>query len=288
MKSNMTTWQNAMARVEVLRIFAYNYCSRGVVILTLAFVGVSASLSTANTVHADTLYATGFENPPFTDGSLLVGQDGWVVGAIPGGELSPDAAVITNTVARSGLQSVEVRGADLIRSAPITDPYDAVGSYRRPLNYTVSPAKFTAIIEADLLLETNKPVTPGEFFSLTISARSGNGKTVGEIGLSSAGIVEAFDFNAAPGSAPVISQLISFNQWYHITMLLDYAGGRTSYLINGQFLGTVSTSGASKGLARASMVVYARPDGDPNTGPGSARSNYTARFDNFRVNVIGN
>jgi hypothetical protein len=240
----------------------------------------------AKTAHADTLYSTSFEQPTFQDGDQLLGLDGWSL-AIPD-FLNPNAATITGDAASSGDQSVEVRGGDLIGSGGITAPYDAVGSYRRPLNYTVSPAKFTVSVEADLLLETDQPVTPGEFFSHTIAAISGNGKTVGEIGLSSAGIVEAFDFNAPPGSAPAFSQPIVFHQWYHITMLLDYAGGRTSYLINGQFLGTVRTSGVSKGLARASMVVYARPDGDTSGGAGSARSNYTARFDNFRVSVTKN
>jgi len=282
MKNNTKT-QNAVATIRELGIFARNHCFRR--LLVFALVGVTASLVVAKTAQADnlTLYSTSFEQPTFQDGDQLLGLDGWSTAIPP--FLNPQAAIVTNLKARDGEQSMEVHGEHLFGSEGITAPYDAVGSYRKPLNYSVSPAKFTVIVEADLLLETNQPATPGEFFSLTIAARSGNGKTVGEIGLSSAGIVEAFAFDSPPGASPVFSQTILFNQWYHITMLLDYAGERTSYLVNGEFLGTVRTTGASKGLERASMVVYARPNGGVDGGTGSARSNYTARFDTFRVRV---
>src|SRR5262249_53516423 len=64
-----------------------------------------------------------------------------------------------------------VRGEDLIGSNGITAPYDAIGSYRRPLNYTVTSDKPVVRMEADLLLDTGEPKTQGEFFSLTIAAR---------------------------------------------------------------------------------------------------------------------
>ena len=93
-------------------------------------------------------------------------------------------------------------GGDLVSSEGITAPYDAVGSYRRPLNYTVSPGKPIVVIEADLLLETDQPATDEDFFSLTIAARSGDGETLGEMGLSSSGYAEAYGFNADPGAPP--------------------------------------------------------------------------------------
>ncbi|MCI0600986.1 MAG: hypothetical protein L0Y60_15990 [Beijerinckiaceae bacterium] len=39
-------------------------------------------LAAASPAFGGTIYATGFENPPFALGSLLVGQDGWT-GAPP-------------------------------------------------------------------------------------------------------------------------------------------------------------------------------------------------------------
>ena len=235
------------------------------------------------TVHAGTLYRTSFENPPFLAGGSLLGVDGWSTSIPP--FLNPDAAVITNTAAKSGLQSVEVLGEDLIGSGGITAPYDAVGSYRKPVGHAISGNKKLARVDADLLLKTSHPKTPGEFFSLTIGAKSGDGEGLGEVGLSSAGIVEAFRNDVAPGADPAFTKPIRFNKWYHITMLLDFANRTTSYFIDDHFLGAVPAASASNVLSRGSMVVYARPDGGVAGGPGSARSNYTARFDNFRISV---
>src|SRR5438093_661717 len=77
------------------------------------------------------IYATGFENPPFTAGLPLVGQDGWV--GVP--RLSPNAAVISTDLPFTGSQSVRVAGADLAHQDSINKVtkgyYDAIGSYRK-------------------------------------------------------------------------------------------------------------------------------------------------------------
>jgi hypothetical protein len=142
-------------------------------------------------------------------------------------------------------------------------------------------------MEADLLLDGPQPKTEGEFFSLTIAARSDNGETLGEMGLSSAGVVEAFGFDVAPGTPPAFSKNLSLNKWHHVAMLLNYQNRTTSYFIDGHFLGTIDTPSTSDVLSRGAMVVYARPDGD-STGRKkrtSTRSDYTAYFDNFSVSV---
>ena len=284
MKNNTNT-RNAMATVYILGISARNKCFRSVVVI--AFVGVTAaSLGMVKTAQADnlTLYSTSFEQPTFSAGAQLLGIDGWSLAIPP--FLNPAAAKITVAAASNRKQSVEIRGGDLIGSAGITAPYDAVGSYRKPLGQEISANQSRVHVDADLLLETSQPPTPGEFFSLTIAARSGDGETLGEVGLSSEGIVEAFPFNVVPGAAPAFVEPILFNQWYHISMLLDYENRTTSYYIDGHLLGTVEAPSASNVLSRAAMVVYARPDGDDNTGgAGSVRSNYTARFDKFRARV---
>ena len=250
-------------------------------------VPLGLALAVPRSYAAQTLYQTGFERPIFHDGDLLVGLDGWT-GAVPPPpfSLNPQAARITADEASRGSQSVEVHGEDLVASGGNTPPYDAVGSYRRPLNYTVSPNTVVRM-EADLLLDTDQPKTEGEFFSLTVAARSGDGETLGEIGLSSAGIVEAFGFDVPPGSSPAFTKHLSLNQWHHVTMRLDYAHRTTAYFIDGHFLGTINTPSTSNVLLRGAMVVYARPDGD-STGRKnriSTRSSYTAYFDNFRVSV---
>jgi hypothetical protein len=180
---------------------------------------------------------------------------------------------------------VEVWGGDLKQSIQFTDPYDAVGSYRRPIGEEIVARQSRVHYDADLMLETVQPATPGEFFSMTISARSGNSETLGEVGLSSQGIVVGFPFDVIPGSDPAVSAPISFNQWYRISMLLDYVNRTTSYFIDGRLVGTVPAPSASNTLLRVAIVVYARPDGGVAGGEGSLRANYTARFDNLRVRL---
>lgn len=212
-------------------------------------------------------------------------QDGWI--ALPS-PFSPDAATITNAKVKSGKQSVVVPGISLnSQDGNDLDPYDAVGIYRRPVNFdTASGNNKWARVDADLMLETSKPKTKGEFFSLTISARAIDGG-LGEISLSSAGVVEAFAYNAPPGGAPLAncSRAIGFNKWHHITLLHDFVRRVTSYFIDEHFLCAAPAPRTSTVLQRGSMGIFARPDGDPLTGPNSVRSDYTARYDNFRISV---
>ena len=195
-KNNMKT-QNPAVAAGVLGMFTRNHYSHRITALALVLAGITGSLGITTTAYADTLYQTGFEQPTFHAGNQLLGLDGWSTAIPP--FLNPDAAIITGAVAKSGRQSVEVLGASLKSSGGLTGPYDAIGSYRRPVSFTASTAKSLARVDADLLLETNKPKTPGEFFSLTIAARDSNGETLGEVGLSSKGEVEAFNFNAPGG-----------------------------------------------------------------------------------------
>lgn len=264
---------------------AWSRASRRSILVALAIVAGAVSLGFAKPVQADnlTLYATSFEPPVFKVGDKLLGLDGWSTAIPP--FLNPDAAIITGAAASNRKQSVEVYGGELIGSEGLTAPYDAVGSYRRPLGQEIVARQSRVHYDADLLLETNQPATPGEFFSMTISARSGDGETLGETGLSSQGIAVGFPFDVAPGSNPAVQAPIRFNQWYRVSMLLDYVNHTTSYFLDGRLLGTVPAPTASNVLLRIAIVVYARPDGDNTGGAGSQRANYTARFDNLRVRV---
>lgn len=241
--------------------------------------------------HGRTLYSTGFEQPKFLGGEQLVDLDGWST-PLPSEtfpNLNAMAAKITGAAARRGEQSIEIRGAALTGDARLA-PYDAVGSYRRALKYSVTPSKRVRI-EADLLLDTNQPSTKLDFFSMNIAAIAGDGGTLGEIGLSSDGKVAAFQPLIVPGDRLPNTFLkdAALNRWHRVAIVLDYSNQETSYFFDGQPLGTTSfkpATGDFNTLDRASMVVYAYPDGDEKTGgPGSLRSNYTARFDNFKVSV---
>ncbi len=159
----------------------------------------------------------------------------------------PQAAIITNAASRKGRQSVEVWGGDLVGSGGITAPYDAVGSYRIPLNYTASSKKPVIILEADLKLETDQPCTIDDFFTVTIAARSGNNETLGEIGVSSSGFAEAYGFNAAPGAAPAFLSPIRLNRWHKISIAIDYSGANpvVYYYVDGRLIGTTLTTSTS-------------------------------------------
>jgi hypothetical protein len=275
--------QNASAKNQALKIFVSDLCFRRAGVLLL--LGWAAFIGIPNRAQADNppLYSTSFEGPVFLNGNQLLGADGWSTAIPP--FLNPDAAIITNVKASNRKQSVVVKGADLIGSEGITAPYDAIGSYRKPLNYVVSADQTKVHVDADLLLETDRPGTPGEFFSLTIAARSGSGDSLGEVGLSSQGVAEAWKLNAVPGSPPEFVEPITLNQWHRVSMLIDYQNRTTSYYIDDYLMGTVEAPSASNVLARVAMVVYARPNGDATGGVGSSRSDFTARFDNFRVRV---
>jgi hypothetical protein len=254
----------------------------------------------ADTALAESLYKTSFENPPFAPNSLLKDQDGWI--ALPSPPFSPDAATITNDKAKSGKQSVVVPGG-LLDSQVGVSPYDAVAVYRRPLTingiagYDTANGKKWARVDADLMLETPKRKTPGEFYSLTLSARADNNivetptnttVSLGEIGLSSAGVVEAFAYDTLPGGAPLAncSRRIHFNRWHHITLLHNFTNHVTSYFIDDHFLCSAPpTPPEFTVLLRGAMGVFARPDGDPLTGPNSVRSDYNARFDKYRISI---
>lgn len=236
-----------------------------------------------NTAYAVNIYRTGFEDPPFVAGSELLGTDGWSTAIPP--FLNPHSAIITNAIKKSGHQSVVVPGASLSSSGGLTGPYDAIGSYRRPVNFQITPNKAIIKLKADLQLKTAKDRTPGEFFSLTIAARTGNGETLGEIGLSSQGIVEAWNFNAPGGGPPDFTLPIRFNGWYHVEMVFDFNSKTLSYFINDTLLGSTPAPTASDVLLRGAMVVYARPNGGVAGGAGSDRADYTAVFDNFRISA---
>ena len=66
------------------------------------------------------IYSTGFEPPTFEAADFLLGTDGWSLAIPP--FLNPGAAVITDAVKKSGKQSVEVWGGDLVGSEGITAP----------------------------------------------------------------------------------------------------------------------------------------------------------------------
>jgi hypothetical protein len=241
--------------------------------LILASIILTAGLHSAS---AQVLYSTSFENPPFANGSTLLGQDGWSLAIPP--FLNPGAAIITNTVAASGLQSVRVRGADLV-SAVEVDPYGAVGSYRRPLNYDAGAGLPTVFIQASVRLD-GPTLGTGDFFTGNIAARTGDG-FAGELSLSSDGF--AYGYSGTGDETQLFTTPVTLNDWHTLGILVDFAANTYTFSVDGTSSSAFPFEAGvvSDVLVRESLVVYARPDGG-----GNLRSDFTAYYDNVSATAI--
>ena len=238
-----------------------------------------ASIITAalHSAPAATLYSTGFESPTFANGSQLLGQDGWSLAIPP--FLNPSAATITNSIAASGLQSVQVRGVDLVGAVEVS-PYAAVGSYRRPLNFD-SAAAGLPFVQIQSSVRLDGPTlggTPGDvadFFAANIAARIGDG-FAGELSLSSDGKV--YGFTGTGEDVPLFTfNSVALNAWHTLGILIDFSANTYTFSVDGTSSSAFAFDAGvvSDVLVRESLVVYSRPDAGT-----SLRSNYTARFDN--------
>ncbi|WP_045225060.1 hypothetical protein [Methyloterricola oryzae] len=279
------------------------FIGNGIFALILAALALSAGTG----ARAETLYSTGFEAPVFAAGDVLVNKDGWTGSTVPlpppTGDVSLNAvaAKVTDRKAKSGSQAIEVLGGELIGlpvfpdptdfSSSIFFPYDTIGSYRHPIDppitITSTSGRPFAVVEADMMLDTRRPPTVGEFFSMTLVAKTDIGATLGEMQLTSDGRVWAFNAEDGRGSDPIptFAKGFSFNKWYHLKVVLDFRQQRTLYFVNDDLLGSVphgalTTLTGYNSFTRGSFVVQARPDSATNL-----RANYTARYDNFRISV---
>ncbi len=235
-----------------------------------------ASLLAAAQAHAATLYSTGFESPGFASGSQLVGQDGWIVGAP---FLSPNAPVISNTQAHAGTQAVRVRGQDMVHADQVGPELDAVGAYRRPVNYDTAAAG-TPITQITASVRLDGPVGTDDFFSVNIGARSGDGN-VGEISISSDGFVYGYSGNVI--NPTLFSTPVTLGVWHLLGVTVDYDANLYSFSVDGASFGPYpfEPGFTSDVLVRGSMLSYARPDAGTNL-----RSNYTAWVDNFSITAV--
>ena len=235
--------------------------ARNVILATI----ITAALHSAS---AATIYSTGFEAPTFTAGSALVGQDGWT--GVP--FLSPNAALVRNAVAQSGLQAVQVRGADMVNAAEV-DPLAAVGSFRKPLNYDTAAAGTPFVrIEASVRLD-GPTLGTGDFFSSNIAARIGDG-FAGELSISSDGFVYGYD---GTNAARLFTAPITLNAWHTLGILVDFTANTFAFSVDGTSTSAFpfADGAVSDVLVRESLVTYAFPDTATNH-----RSDFTAYYDN--------
>lgn len=226
----------------------------------------------APSASPSTIYSTGFESPIFTVGNALVGQDGWT--GVP--FLSPGAAMVGNSVVRSGLQALQVRGADM-GNAPEVDPLAAVGSFRKPLNYDTAAAGTPYVtIGADVRLDGPVPGGLPDFFAANMAARIGDG-FAGELSISSDGYVYGYDGTGDPSHPLLFSAPISLNAWHTLAILVDFSANSFAFSIDGIPTSSFpfADGAVSDVLVRESLITYAYPDQGANH-----RGDFTAYYDN--------
>lgn len=216
------------------------------------------------------LYSTGFESPTFATGSLLLGQDGWSTAIPP--FLNPGTATIV-----AG-QSVQVRGMDLT-SAVEVDPYAAVGSYRRPLNYDASGALSSVQLMADVRLD-GPVVGTGDFFTANFAARTGDG-FAGELSISSDGFV--YGYNGTGDDNRLFTTPVTLNAWHTLGIAVNFAANTYTFSVDGLLSAAFPFEAGfvSDELVRESLIVYARPDTATEF-----RNSYTAGFDNVSATAV--
>jgi hypothetical protein len=276
--------------------------------LALALVGVMGSMSMVNTAQAVTLYQTGFENPPFVLAPLTVspvqGQDGWVVGGGPDGDLSPNAAVISTNRPRQGKQSVLVNGADLVQQGTINfitgGYYDAIGSYRKTVDYDTGGTK-TVRVSAHVRVDGRQTATGNNFFSAGIGSRgadiastNGGGTTGnGELAISSDGHVYGYsgdDFVPGCPNVPctspasfLTSSRISLGEWHNLAVELNFATRKMTFFVDDECLGSFPFVSGFTGnfVRRGAMLVYTAPDTAT-----LHKANYRARYDQYSIKTV--
>ena len=125
------------------------------ILAAIGIVAFAVHIGGGARVHADVIYQTGFENPPFSVGALA-GQDGWSV--FSGGG-TPGAVTVQTAVVNSGSQAVEVNTA---MASGQTGPY----------RIDQSPASDTIVtMQADVLLTSNSAETAWQFAGITPSSQ---------------------------------------------------------------------------------------------------------------------
>ncbi len=241
------------------------------------------SLALAASARAEVVYSTGFESPTFGAYSQLQGQDGWTpAGSLPP-FLSTTAAVITRLDGGAGGQAVVVRG-DYMTSAGQVAPYDAVGSFRRTVDYDTNASGLKIVrLSVDVML-TGPSTVPFTQWAASLAARDSAGFTLAELEIGPDGSLAGFG-NQAPGSTPLVSGTTTPGGWHKLGLEIDYNTNLSRFFVDGNQLGapiSFAANNPSGVLARGALVAYAGPD-----VPGQfTRADHAMYFDNYSVSAV--
>jgi hypothetical protein len=236
------------------------------------------------------IFSTGFEPDTYLADTPLVGQDSWI--APP--PFSPNAAIVSADKPRQGKQSVHVLGEDLVHQDFINELtsgyYDAIGSYRRPVNYDTANAQ-TVRIAANVRIDGPQTATGNNFFSASVSTRaatieSGEPSTasVGELAISSDGHAYAYSGNE---NVPTFlaSVPVTLGQWHSLAIVANFATRTSSFYVDDVLLITIpfDASETFTGvLLRGTLLAYSAPDTATNQ-----KADYAAHYDKFAITVTG-
>jgi PEP-CTERM motif len=216
--------------------------------LTLAALCV-----TAPPVSAAVLYATSFENPPFTVGPIA-GQDGWA--EFPGS----GAAFVENSFALTGTQAVDVIPA---LATGQNGPYKTVN--------TLAP-----IVEqsAEIYLASSSTQSAWQFAAVG----------AGLIGFAGGIDIDANNtIHAISGSFPVIGTFTR-NTWNQVDLILNYATQTYTIDLNGVAIASnIAFCGSNAGCTGAVVPSYA--NGLFDTFAGVANVNDIGYIDNYSVST---
>ena len=159
--------------------------------------------------------------------------------------------------------------------------YDAIGSYRRPVNYDTGGKQLVAV-SADVLLKGPKTAEGDHFFSAGIAAVDDNGDEVGEMAISSDGDLYGYSGN---GFVPTFLTSIDVKrgEWHNLAIVVDFGGSTYSFFVDGEFIDSFPFDPQlpSTVLKRGSLVAYAAPDTATRK-----KDEYTAHYDNFAIEVV--
>jgi hypothetical protein len=158
----------------------------------------------ATPLHAGVIYATGFESPAFSVGTIQ-GQDGWSTFN------SPAASTVQNTVAAAGTQAVRVDGS--------------VGG-QHGAYYSTGTAAASLLLSADLLLSSASSQSAWQFAAIG----------PGLVGFAGGfNIINGTTIQAITAGFPVIGTLAR-DVWNHLDIYLDFDLQQTTIVLNGSTL----------------------------------------------------
>jgi hypothetical protein len=265
----------------------------------MATVGVSGAARAASAL-VDTAgfetYADGALTPVTVPGNPQIGQQGWVGIDGASGTTNTQAAVVQSAVVKSGSKALRVdrapnvdnRWAVLFGTSP--DPGEL--ALTLPEHRMSLPTSRFVLIDWDMqVLDAggNGTTVYGPYFAVEAWDASVYRGLVGSLGVdaSTGAVFYRVDQN---DSYQETGALVTFGQWNHFAMVLDYALDKYSVFLNGALLKTttfVDTSLISPfvpgGLNRFTDADITAISMAPPANTASAALAGTAFLDNFRV-----